>query len=551
MLVCVAAGLALAFTPVLIWRLKTGVWVCLQQPETFYYLQIAAQAYYNHLGHISDPVISEGVTFYPWLQFVPIVFIVRTLGLSIFSVALIWSLLAGVGIGAGLYLVFWRFLRRPWIAAGLTIFCMSEFGFCGPLVILHQLRLLVSALVVHPVGNLLSIFFVLWRAPDPALDLPFLFVQILAVSIAREHPRRLYLWLSGLAFGLLFYVFFYLWTMVAAALLIALLLDSSGRKVYRWTLLIGFAIGLPQLVLSLHARAMVSAEAVARFGMFVPASRTFDIDLPILSVAFVIVAGLWIWKTGRFELIYLLSLLLAGILLSCSRLITGILFHEDHYSWLWWPIRLILALIVIATVAGPRIPLRPKWGLVFAAFAILYLTSAIYLNAIDVTRTRFGNRELQNFRGYRTQRLAPGVAPLVPRSVVAGSQPFCELAVVAENQRMLGGWTVPISVAVDDSNWEARVALNAFLMGVGRADFVRVTSDDLRDYWFLASIQPQLREGFIRQFDEVTRNPDKFIRALEVSYVALPAGLAPPAYVASRFRLLQPPGPYWQIWQRP
>ena len=50
MLTCVAVGLALAFTPVVVWRMKTGMWVCMQQPETFYYLQIAAQAYYNHFG---------------------------------------------------------------------------------------------------------------------------------------------------------------------------------------------------------------------------------------------------------------------------------------------------------------------------------------------------------------------------------------------------------------------------------------------------------------------------------------------------------------------
>lgn len=76
MLTCVASGLALAFTPVLVWRMTTGKWVCLQQPETFYYLQIAAQSYYNHLWYVSDPTIPNGVIFYPWLQFIPPVFLV-------------------------------------------------------------------------------------------------------------------------------------------------------------------------------------------------------------------------------------------------------------------------------------------------------------------------------------------------------------------------------------------------------------------------------------------------------------------------------------------
>ena len=416
--------------------------------------------------------------------------------------------------------------------------------------IVPQLKRLISALVIHPVGNLSSIpyFFFQRRAPDSALDLPFLFFQIVAVSIARERPRRLNLWLSGLAFGLLFYVYFYLWAMVAAGLVIALFLDRGGRKVYRWTLIIGFAIGVPQLLLSLYLRAMASTDAVARFGLFVPASRTSHFDFPILSVAIVIFAGIWIWKTGKYELIYPMSLLIAGILLGSSRLITGIYFHEEHFAWLWWPVRTIVALIVLVSIAEHWISRRPKSGVVFAAFSILYLASGIYLLAIEVTRTSFGIRQRDDFVRYRAQRMTPDVSPLVPRSVIAGSEPFSELAVVSENQRQLSGWSVPLSVPLDDSSLESRVALDAFLTGVERADFARQTSDDVHEYWFLEPLQSQLTEGFMRKFDEVTHDPDRFIRILEVRYIALPANQSATPYVKSRFHLVQP-GPYWQIWQ--
>jgi hypothetical protein len=553
MLTCIVAGLALSFTPVVVWRMKTGTWVCLQQRETLYYLQIAAQAYYNHPWYTSDPVVADAGNFYPWLPFVPVVFVAHILGLSIFSVALIWSLIAGVAIGASLYLLFWWFLRRRWLAAGLTIFCLSESGFCAAsastLVIVSQLRRLVSALVIHPVGNLLSFPFVVWRAPDPALYLPFLFLQVIALSNARERPRRRNLWISGLAFGLLFYLFFYVWTIAAAALVIAWIFDLAGRRVYRWTLLLGFAIGLPQLATSIHSRATALAEAVTRYGIFVHTSRTTNVDYPIVSVAIVILIGLWIWKNRRFELIYLLSLMIAGILLSDSRLITGISFYEDHFEWLWSPIQLVLVLIVIATVAEHWIPRRPtKYVVAISSLVILYLVGAIYLNAIEVTRTNFGNQQLDDFVKYRAQRMAPGVAPPVPRSIIAGTEHFCELAGVAENQRQLSGWIVPLSVHLDNSSWETRTALNSFLMGVQRADFARQTAEDVSDYWLLEPIQPQLIEGFIRQYDQVTQNPDKFIAVLEVRYLALPAGQPPPPYVASRFHMIQP-GPYWQIWQ--
>jgi hypothetical protein len=185
----------------------------------------------------------------------------------------------------------------------------------------------------------------------------------------------------------------------------------------------------------------------------------------------------------------------------------------------------------------------------FAAFTIVYLMSAIYLNAIEVTRTRFGNQQLGDFVKYNSQRMARGVVPLVPRSVVAGSEHFLELAGIAENQRQLSGWIVPVSMSLDNSSWETRTALNAFLSGETRADFVRDTADNVGEYWFLEPIQSQLIDGFMRQFDQVARAPDKALRTLDVHYVALPAGQQPPPCVASGFDLLQP-GPYWQIWQR-
>jgi hypothetical protein len=172
----------------------------------------------------------------------------------------------------------------------------------------------------------------------------------------------------------------------------------------------------------------------------------------------------------------------------------------------------------------------------------------MYLLAIDITRTRFGVHQREDFVRYSAQRMAPGVAPLIPRSVVAGSESFAQIAAVAENQRMLSGWTIAASPALDNSGWESRVALNAVLMGDQRADFEQVITEVVYEFWFLEPIQPQLQAGFMRHFDEIAQDPADAIRALEVRYIALPAGQPPTAYVASRFHLIQP-GPYWQIWQ--
>ena len=103
---------------------------------------------------------------------------------------------------------------------------------------------------------------------------------------------------------------------------------------------------------------------------------------------------------------------------------------------------------MIAGIAERRISSRAWHGLALSAFVLLYLIGGIYLNAIDVTRTRWSNGHIENLVRYRSQRMAPGVSPLVPRSVLAGSQDFCELAAVAENQRELAGWILPLSVAL-------------------------------------------------------------------------------------------------------
>lgn len=121
--------------------------------------------------------------------------------------------------------------------------------------------------------------------------------------------------MSGVAFGLLFYVFFYLWTMVAAGLFVAMFIDRAAWKVYFWTILVGVVIGLPQLALIARSRAMASAEGAIRMGMFVPTSDFSDIRFPFLSLAIVVLVVLWIRKNSIFELLYLASLVIGEMLL--------------------------------------------------------------------------------------------------------------------------------------------------------------------------------------------------------------------------------------------
>ena len=553
LLCCVIAGLALSFTPIVIARLRTGIWT-LVQPEIEYYLQIAGQAYYNHLSYISDPSVPDGIIFYPWLPFGPAVALAKALGLSLFSVGPIWMLFGGVGTSAGLYFVFWRFLGRPWIAAGLAIFCLSSLRFSALVPLNYQFDAIIRGLLIHPDGKVDLSPIPIWewrRVVDPAFDLPFLFVQIVVISIARERQKGISIWLSGLLFGLMFYIYFYMWTLVTVALCLAMLLDSTRRKIYAQTLLIGIALGAPEVVHLFRLRAMASTEALTRFAAFSAAGSEYLPGLPWLSIIAIGLMGLWIWSTGALELTYLWSLAAAGILLGCSPLLTGAFLHAYHWTWLMLPVRMILALIAIVMIARERVRWIPVFNWALPSLLAIYLIGGIYLTAITLTRTGDGAAKIENYARYRSQRLVPGVSPLAPDSVIAGDDRFSELATIGENQRALSGVFLNASMSVDDSMWRSRFSLNAFLSGTtDRKEFERAASLELETgLWNAPKIRPELLAPFMRTYDEVVRDPGKFIKAFAVRYVALPVDRPAPLYLRSGWALLQP-GPYWQLWER-
>jgi hypothetical protein len=438
------------------------------------------------------------------------------------------------------------------MAAGCTLLCLSDYGFAAARPLITQLQMLASALWFHSSGLVVIPWGLLlqWRTPDPGLSLPFLFFQILALARARERPTRLNLLLSGLAFGLLFYVCFYCWTMAMAGLSIAFLLDRGARRVYGATLCIGGVIGLPQLLHSIHLNRLLSAEAMRRFGLFVPAPRFYDNTIPALSLLALAATAWRIWKSRRFDLLYLWSLVTAGILLSRSRIVSGICFHEYHYNWPWAPIRGALVLIVATSIVNARFRWRPTAAAICWTLVMPYFAGGVYLAAICVTRTWSGLEQLQNYTRYKTQRMVDAVKPLASGATIAGDDRFCEVAAVAEDQWVLSGESVPRSLAADNDHWESRAALNAYLLGTDRAEFENAARFDAGLwFWERPEGQPQVLAAFMRRYDEVVQNPDRFIAQFGVRYVALPAEKAQRAYLREGWTMLQQ-GPYWQIWER-
>jgi hypothetical protein len=565
-LTCLAAAFVLALKPVQPWHMKTGSWVYIPTSDALYYLMIAAQPYYSHSLFISDPAVPQGVTFYTWSLFVPPVLALRALGLKIFWFTLIWGLCAAIGMGLSSYILYWHFLRHRWIAATCAIFSLAYYGLCSirPLldqcrlfgsVLLHRINLLGPGTLGSLTPALLSVVHWLyslgywsaprmqWHAPDPALELPLLFLHVVLVSVARERRSNRALAVSGLSFGVLFYVYFYAWTLAAAALCISFLLDRPARRVYVNTFVIGFVAGLPQLVRDVWVRHLASADALNRFLFYTGLPAHASISVPYGSILVLCGLGYWIWRERKYDLIYLWSLALGGVVLGRQGLVTGDFLHEYHWDWLWPPFRTILVIIVLA----------PLWRLVLQRRALAWATVLMVVAYAglgpQVAGASFDPDLADAYVKYRAQRMEAPATPLARDSVIAGDVRFCELAAVAEDQRSLVFDFLASSMAVDDASWVAREALNGVLEGSSRAAFAHQARAMTDELWGAQPRRDAEDTALLRSFDEFSRDPTAAADSRNVRYVAIPEASPPPAYLRSGWSVFQA-GPYWQVWER-
>ena len=553
--VCVVALLALGLTPYFVCWLAGYGFTCPTQGDVPYYVQLAAQPYYSHAPFLSDPMVQGGASLYPWLQYLPFVYLTRWLGLQIFWIQILWTIAAALGAGLTLYVFLWLVFRNSWLAAGITICVWADIDlgtgkFAYRLLFVHQIYLVASDFVAHLRGYPLlarPVFPFQGRLTNPALDLPLLFLQLIMTSIAREHPSRRNLILSGLVVAFTFYVYFYLWTMIAAGLCIAILVDRPGRRTYAWTLALGVALGWPQIAHDYLIRGALSAEGLKYFGLMTsssPSSRNSPYAYPYLIIGELMILGYWVTRQKRPALLLAWCMSCAGVCLSWAYLVT-VYMHNYHWGWLTAPLMHIVTVAVVLDLImlwKPR-PQMPGW--VYALLVSTYLASGIYLTA---SITLIGSHRYDNLKTvyseYNRQRLAPGVIALQPDSVIAGDPAFVDLAAAAERQRPLAGDFLRINMILSDEERRDRFVLDQYLSGTNR-DALTALMDDYGP----AVFPPQQVPAYLHAFDEVSRDPERFVNDLKVRYLVFPAAQRTPAFLSSRWELIQP-GPYWQIWER-
>jgi hypothetical protein len=380
-------------------------------------------------------------------------------------------------------------------------------------------------------------------------------LHIAALSAAREKPTPLRLGLGGVSFGILFYVYFYYWTAVAGGLALAFLLDAAGRRVYFHTAWMGSVLGAPGLVHDYLLKSALSAEAMQRFGYFVPMPRLPGLMLPRSTIVLLPLLLVWLWRTRRLELGYLWALALVGLVLNNLGAIIGLDLQQGHWALVWGTAVEILLVILVVDWARRRFRWSPMATRISLGALGLYIIVALFLEGFDVLRTQACRRVFVAYQMYSVQQSHVGEVKLTPRSTIAGDERYVNLATITQNLFPLYNYAVLISPTTTDHDWELRLALNAYLMGVDARAFRAQAQHFAAIYQWgpwpygEGGGRTALLAQLVSAYRDVAEAPSASLDRFAVRYVALPSGDGPPPGGVGSWSPVEH-GTSWTVWER-
>ena len=193
-------------------------------------------------------------------------------------------------------------------------------------------------------GNVLVDFFPFLRRYQPGLAFPivFVFCSLCAISVRSRESKKvvLYAVAAGLAFSMLVFSYFYLWTAAAAFLgsfvLISLVLDRQGRS--KAILLFGivFGIGASALIpyfqlLGARSADLDSVQLLDRTHAPTIVSPTVLLGLLVIAIfSFFVYRGRL--KTNDPRALFCLSFSITPLVLLNQQVVTGVSLQPVHYE---------------------------------------------------------------------------------------------------------------------------------------------------------------------------------------------------------------------------
>lgn len=553
LLVCAFLGGLISALPNLIsaWQSGSPVWIA--DNDEIFCAFFASQSYLHHIWRFSDPALppGQGYVSYPWIVFAPGILTAKVLRTGPDPVMFLLRIWGGISLGAVWFLLIGEFVRKRWLAASFAIFFLFDDGVLAIRPILRPL--LVSFALLRGKGQELFAtnpqLHPEWRVMTPALNLGVALFYLFLLQRARRNPCRSTIYAASGAFGLLIWSYFYFWTACLIALAISFVLDAEHRRLYAKVGGLGLLIGSPALVASYLLKHSTSRDWLWRTDLFLPVPRFAPLGFSRLP-ALLITVGFFIAWRYRKDLIPLWAVSASALALQYSLYITGIQMEGFHWQYLWAN---TLALMVLLALLG-FMKNKNKDGWMrypLAVLIVLECSIGLSLRVVETVRTRQSTELTAAYRSVRGQ-LALN-SPLREDAVIAGDKGFLDSAQILGPYRPLSDYVIEFSPSTTDHDLDERWALNAFLLGVSKSDFL-----EQERFYFSVARGRERRDLAVREarvqsqaetFDRIASEPASAIRKYEVRYLAVRRSSLLKPNIGRDWKLVQIGE--WQIWERP
>ena len=544
--ITVAIGVGIATIPH--WWLRDPEWVA-DYDELSFYLPVGAASYRDHPWRLTD-VTTGGPAYYQPLPIVPGILLAKALDVGPWQVGLCWRVYGAIAIATGWYLLL-RCRFRPFISVAVASILMADPGMLNGQLTIGLARALIRCVSFAdlPETTPTAVSLTQWRILNPVLTWPWWLAFFALMARAVEVPVRRRIVPAGVACGLLFHVYFYLWTAAIVGLLLALSIDRRKWRVYVGVGLIGIAIGLPALIASAQFRAAHGSDWMHRTDKFLPVGRFEEILLPRVSVVILAVAWVWVWFRN-WNLAWLACFATASLLLLNQTVVTGLQIENFHWNYALGPALALLVVLVTADLVA-RLPERfSRFGpILLGVLALITVLGGGYLFARAASRLPENVRIREAKAAFQTQMSGPS---LPEKGSVAADAEFQYLAAIGYDLRPLDAYSAVLSPMSNDE-LDLRVALNCHLLGWSRERFESDQRNRLIvNRWGTEARSSEAREARLAmrlaKFDAIAANPDEFVDRFDVRVLARSVGepdRVPPGWV------LHNRGARWNVWVRP
>jgi hypothetical protein len=355
-----------------------------------------------------------------------------------------------------------------------------------------------------------------WRILNPVTSLPWWLLFLVLTAYAVREPKHVRSFLAGVSLGLLFYIYFYLWTTAVLGLFLSLIVDRGRAKTFLTIGFVGLVVGFPSLLSSTHFRMATGDEWLHRTDKFLTVDRLEELLIPRVTLVLLGLLAVWVYTRARVWL-WLVAMAVAGFLLLNHTVITRLQIENFHWNFALGPVIALLTILAIADMGEYLV--GSKW---FRAITVITTVCVVisafwlYVRAIDgVPESRIAREAIERFRS------AP---PPQTLGSVAGDPTYQQLTAIQGAARPLSGYTAVLS-PIPDAEVDDRFALNAWLRGWDRERFEQSEKQRLANLrWGYESRRPEAAAARLHArlaaYDSVAKDPATAITRYQVTLVA-------------------------------